>query len=238
MIASLPMYWRAETADHWRAFWKEVQTGLDLPDLTDPADLPEKWTDHWLDPNLVLSMTCSLPFRSSLRDKVTYVGTLSFGLPLEVGYYNSCRIGARETRLANKRLAINGFDSQSGWCVAWQESKKFSEVIVTGSHAASLAAVAEGRADEAYIDAVTWRLLKRYDPLAKKVYELGETPASPGLPLITAKDRDPQPLRDALKSACERFAPNEPLAMGGPLNFVVLDEATYLDLPIPPTGHF
>jgi hypothetical protein len=94
MIASLPMYWRPENAAAWQAFWQIVQHegrahGLSLPDLTPPQDLPANWINHWLRPDLALSMTCGLPFRTTLRGRVAYVGTLGFGLQTQTGHYFS-----------------------------------------------------------------------------------------------------------------------------------------------------
>ena len=230
MITSLPMYWRAETAAHWQAFWRHVQAAApDLPDLTPLEALPDLVT-HWRDPRLAVSMTCSLPFRSLLRGHVTYVGTLDFGLGGPLGHYQSVQI-ARPGDPARARLARNEAGSQSGWAVA--AGGDWAEVIDTGSHAASLAAVAGGQADTAFLDAVTWRLLQRADPAAGAVEVVARTVFTPGLPLITAKGRDPAPLRQAFAAACAAFRPAEPAALGGPLSFVVLDEAAYLDLPLP-----
>jgi len=238
MIASLPMYWRKQTAPHWRAFWQEVQRHVDLPDLTPPEDLLADLCDHWLAPNLALSMTCSLPFRTHLKDKVAYVGTLDFGLPCDIGHYTSTVIASEPTLTVSPRLAVNGRNSQSGWAVTqaqepFEKRPAFAEIIETGSHAGSLEAVATGTADVAYIDSVTWRLLKLYDPLVRKVQVLGVTLPTPGLPLITAKGRDPEPLRKALAQAVQSFSLENPFAIGGPLDFVVLKEAEYSDLPLP-----
>jgi len=244
MIASLPMYWRDETADLWRAFWAEVRAaarleGPLLPDLTPPGDIPPPWTEHWLRPDLALSMTCGLPFRTVLKDKVTYVGTLDFGPGQAPGHYQSQVITRRGVDpAAPLRLAYNSADSQSGWAVTqsaqpFSDMPRFSDFIATGSHAASLATVAEGRADIAYIDAVTWRLLKRYDPNAQRVLLYGRSVTTPGLPLITALGIDPTPLRRALIAACAAFTPTDPMAMGGPLTFHVLDPAQYYAVPIP-----
>lgn len=224
MIASLPMYWRSENADSWRAFWAEVQRHVDLPDLTPPENIPDPWTDHWLRPDLALSMTCGLPFRTALREQVTYVGTLDFGFG-HAGHYYSQAIGQD-----GPRLAYNSNDSQSGWAVVEQKAG-FETYIETGGHAESLAVVADGRADVAYIDAVTWRLLKRFDPKANQVPELRRSIASPGLPFITAKGRDPEPLRTALSHAIARFEGDENL--GSPRRLTVLDVQEYLSLPVP-----
>lgn len=250
MIASLPMYWRPENADLWRAFWAEVQRAapdLDLPDLTPPEDVPQPWTDHWLSPELALSMTCGLPFRTVLKDSVTYVGTLDFGLDNAPGHYRSTIIHRLppdhpDLRSAT-RLAFNSADSQSGWA-ATQDTPTFGQDVPlrphleTGSHAASLAAVAEGRADVAYLDAITWRLLHRFDPKANMVHVLGHSQPTPGLPLISAKGTDPEPLRHALRTAIASFQPQDPLTMGGPLGFTILSPEDYYAIPIPkpPTG--
>lgn len=256
MIASLPMYWRAENAAQWQAFWHIVQdhadrAGLPLPDATPPEEIAGPWTDHWLRNDLVLSMTCGLPFRSILRDRVTYVGTVGFGLDAPAGHYYSQVIVSRETFDRAQRagpdhalpdrpvLAFNAADSQSGWAVA-HSAPPFSAPLIyggylqTGSHAASLAAVAEGRADLAFVDAVTWRLLDRFDPLAARVCPLGQSITTPALPLITAKGTDPEPLQRVLRAAIAAFDPDDPLAMGGPLSLSVLDDALYHAQPLPP----
>lgn len=248
MIASLPMYWRAETAAAWRRFWRDVQAAcdIDLPDLTAPEDLPQNWADHWRDPDLILSQTCSLPFRASLRDAVTYVGTFDFGLNAPIGNYYSrilCTYPAHDPRRKKAFengwvLAYNAPDSQSGWAHAqaptpFVRRPKLEAIVETGSHAASLAALAEGRATLAYIDAVTWRLLKAFDPLAKQVFLAGRSMTSPGLPLITAAGRDPEPLRRALKAATKTIVEDDRRALGGLRDFVVLDAAQYHALPVP-----
>lgn len=241
--ASLPMYWRAETRDAWQAFWRLVQEaaghhGEDLPPLTAPEDLPSDWATHWTDPGLRLSMTCGLPFRTALRDRVGYVGTLDFGLDGPAGHYHSVVIARPGPLPQAPRLAYNSADSQSGWA-AWQLTRpadlpEAADWLATGGHAASLAAVAEGRADLACLDAVTWRLLHRHDPRAAEVRVLAQTAPTPGLPLICAKDRDPAPLRDALHRALEALPPETARIMGGaPLTLAVLTPQDYFAVPNP-----
>lgn len=246
MIASLPMYWRPETAGMWHAFWAEVQRAspeLDLPDLTPPEDIPDPWTDHWLRDDLALSATCGLPFRDALKDRVTYIGTLDYGLDGPAGSYHSVVIrpvpaSDDPTPPEGLRLACNQPDSHSGWAVTQHAAPfgappRFAEVIETGSHAASLAALAEGRADIAYIDAITWRLLARYDPAAEQMHVHGQSIVTPGHALIAAKGTDPAPLRRALTTAVQSFTPDDPMAMGGPLSFHILDPQDYYAVPIP-----
>jgi phosphonate ABC transporter substrate-binding protein len=241
VIASLPMYWRDETAPAWREFWATVRSaaareGLDLPDLTPPDALPDDWGRHWLSSDLVLSQTCSLPYRTRLADHVKYVGTFDFGLDTPPGHYCSLIIARKMQVPDTPRLACNAPDSQSGWAVAFEHlGPRIGSKVMTGSHAASLAAVADGHADIAFVDAVTWRTLERYDPNAARVHVVGRTPSSPGLPLIAARGIDPAPLRAALTDATRALGTDDNADLGGLCGFEVLDESTYRTLPIPPT---
>lgn len=238
--ASLPMYWRPENADLWRAFWAVVQDcaqaeGVTLPDLTPPDALPEEWYAHWQSPDLALSMTCGLPFRSRLHDKVQYIGTLDFGLGGPAGHYHSRIITRRDLSGPPRVLAYNSADSQSGWAAAQDipDRASLTTYLPTGAHDASLAAVAEGRADIACLDAVTWRILQEFDPNAARVAPAGITRPTPGLPLIAAKATDPAPLRRILQNATNAFAPEDPMRMGGRMTFHVLPLDAYLAQPIP-----
>ena len=238
MIASLPMYWRAETASAWQGFWSDVQrmardNGLGLPDLTPPSEIGMSLSEHWLRSDLALSMTCSLPLRTVLRGKVTYVGTFCFDniTGLGPGLYNSTIIA--RTSAKPHRLALNSYDSQSGWA-AVADQHRHLEHIVTGSHAASLEAVATGAADVAYLDSVTWRLLERVDPNAAHVTVRGVTAPTPGLPLIAAEGASAERLRPALAQAAQALAPDQRETLGGLSDFVLHDAQDYLTLPLPP----
>lgn len=239
MIAALPMYWRAETAADWRAFWEDVRAAAPgpLPPLTPPDALPADLDAHWRDPALVLSMTCGFPYRTRLHGAVGYVCTLSFGIDAAPGRYYSVVIGRPgHDPAAPVRLAVNSRDSQSGWACAGAPGPEspplaVSAVVETGAHAASLAAVAEGRADRAYIDAVSWEALRRHAPGAEAVAVLGRTPATPGLPVITAPGRDPAPLRAALAQACETLPEDRRARLAGLSGIAVLDPADYLAVP-------
>ncbi len=245
MIASLPMYWQTQTAGAWQRFWHGVQVGaaregITLPPLTPPEDLPADWTEHWLSPDLALSMTCGLPFRTVLKDRVTYIGTLDFGLTAPPGHYYSEIVtrraedgGPDRASLTASRLAYNGADSQSGWAAAREFRATASDLVKTGSHAASVAAVAEGAADVATIDAVTWRLLSRWDSAAQRVVSAGRTAPTPALPLIAAKGTDPEPLRTALRYGLAHLYEPDRERLGGLQGLTILREDAYYAIPIP-----
>lgn len=240
MIASLPMYWREETAEGWLAFWDLVRERLpELPDLMPPDKLPRDWSQHWLDAELALSMTCGLPFRTLLRDKVQYVGTLTIGPTEAPGHYRSAVITRSEQDLnAPLTLAYNSADSQSGWAASQtfpssRDHWSYGSFVETGSHAASLHAVASGQADVAFLDEVTWRLLQRYDARALSVAVHGYTDYTPTLPLIAAMRTDVAPLQAAIARAAETLSPHFSDQIGGNLSFHVLSEAEYFAVPLP-----
>ncbi len=84
--------------------------------------------------------------------------------------------------------ALNGWDSNTGMnlfraAVApiARGAPFFRAVVVTGSHEASVTAVAEGRADLASIDCVSFALIERGRPeLVERVAIVAESPLSPG----------------------------------------------------------
>lgn len=239
MIAALPMYDRPELRAATDRLWAGVATGLHAFGIEAPAALArgdDPWS-VWESSDLVLAQTCGLPYRSRLHEITTLVATPDYGLPdCEPGTYCSVVVSASEPPAEGARLAFNEGRSQSGWAAAldWLEEAGLSPgaLLETGGHANSLRAVAEGRADLAALDAVTWRLLQRYEPAAAEVRVIARTRATPGLPLITARGRDPAPLSAAVESAIATLRPADRTALGL-TGLVRLREADYLALPIP-----
>ncbi len=241
MIAALPMYLRAETRPAHDVLWSLTRDalrarGIDAPDaLSHDAPLDETW----LSPDLLLGQTCSMPFRTRLSGKVTVIGAGDYGLPdTPPGFYHSALVVRADDSRATLadftqgRLAINGADSQSGWCAPFAHAHahglRFHEALTTGAHRDSARAVAEGRADIAALDAVTWRLIGQHDPFAAKLRVLDRTEPTPGLPFITALANDPAPIRAALNAALSAL----PAALG--LRAVVpLPQDAYTALPLP-----
>src|SRR5262249_20179107 len=83
----------------------------------------------------------------------------------------------------------------------------FRAALVTGSHAASVETVAEGRADLASIDCVSFALIGRGRPeLIERVAVVVESPASPTLPFIASSSLPPSTIaavREALFGALD-----------------------------------
>jgi ABC-type phosphate/phosphonate transport system substrate-binding protein len=246
VIAALSMYDRPEVRDATDRLWAAIAGRLRAAGIGAPDALArdvDPW-EVWQSADLLLAQTCGLPFRSRLWGRVALVATPDFGLSgCPPGHYRSvivARAGDGVTPAARRgpRLAYNEGLSQSGWAAAldWCAARgvSLSAILETGSHAASAAAVAEGRADLAAIDAVTWRLLRRHAPVAATLREVDRTPPMPGLPLITARNRDPRPLAAAVESAIDDLAPTDRAALGL-AGLARIPAEAYTAFPIPPS---
>ncbi|GAB2184492.1 phosphate/phosphite/phosphonate ABC transporter substrate-binding protein [Roseibium sp. LAB1] len=206
LAVRLPMYDWPEVRSATRDLESALQGALcrvlglaesDIRPWLEGQDLVEAWTD----PDLLLSQTCGYPLTHGLADKVRLVGTPHYDAEGCEGprYCSQLIVGRGSSHkslesLRGQRAVFNGSDSQSGMntfrhAVAQLEvsGRFFSEVIESGSHLASLKAVAAGKADIASIDAVCWALVCREIPeLAAQLRPLARTASAPGLPLITS----------------------------------------------------
>ncbi|MEL6169593.1 MAG: PhnD/SsuA/transferrin family substrate-binding protein [Pseudomonadota bacterium] len=245
MIASLPMYLRTENKGEHRDLWAGFR---DVFGSGAPAVLSEPQTleDHWSDSDLFLSQTCGLPYRAGLHEKVTLVGLPDYGLPgVKPGFYFSVLVARRGdprrtlAEFEGAGLAVNDTLSQSGWAAPQEAARAaglaaFGVGALTGSHRASAIAVAEGTADLAAIDAVTWRLITQWDAVAPTLKVVAKTSPTPGLPMITARNRDPVPIAEALRQVIGDLAADVRLRLGGLRKLVPVEPNAYLSMPMPP----
>ncbi|MFV1465692.1 MULTISPECIES: phosphate/phosphite/phosphonate ABC transporter substrate-binding protein [unclassified Phaeobacter] len=214
MIASLAMYDRPETAAALDALWQAIRSALADASIEAPETLSrggDLWS-IWSDSTLLLAQTCGLPYRTRLYEQVNLVTTLDHGVAdCPPGYYTSVfvahrdRSGADLRTIAGGSFAYNEALSQSGWAAPMMHLRDLSllpgSLFQSGSHRASARAVADGTADFAALDAVSWALMQQHDDWATELVEIARTKPTPGLPLITARTRDPVPLRAAVAQA-------------------------------------
>ena len=102
MIATLPMYDRPEARPANDRLWALIRHHL--------PDAPEALSRdgfHWLNPELLLSQTCSLPFRTGLQDDVSIVATPVHKIECPAGFHYSV-IVARDD---DSRLDFKAFSS-------------------------------------------------------------------------------------------------------------------------------
>lgn len=248
MIAAFPMYTRPELQPAFDALWAHLRDGLrargiDAPDQ--PSIVDGDHVAFWQRRELLISQTCGFPFRHFLLDHVTLVGTPDFGLPgCARGYYRSALVVRHDdprdslTDFHGAVIACNDRHSQSGYAAplvaAQQAGVRFDAMRISGSHSASAKMVAEGGADIAGLDAVSWRHMGMFDARASSLRVLDWTAPTPGLPFVTAAPHLAVPLRDCLSHAIESMPDNLKtlLTLQG---IVQIDRQHYCAVPSPLT---
>jgi ABC-type phosphate/phosphonate transport system substrate-binding protein len=206
MIAGLPMY--------------------DLPGLQSDHDrlwdnIGARLRAAGVDASSRLAQTCGYPLMKQLAGRVRVVATPRYRARGCEGADHRSLIVVRKDdprgdleRFRGARCALNDAASNTGMNLLRAEIAPlirhageafFAAVTPTGSHAASVEAVADGDADIAAVDCVTYALLERLRPeTLVKVRVLAFTARTPCLPLITAALTPPDvvlALQDALDSA-------------------------------------
>ncbi len=246
MIASFPMYDRPENAAAHDALWSLIRDGLRERGLAAPDTL-DRVTHHmegWASDHLVLGQICNMPWRTIFRHRVTLIGASDYGLPdASAGHYYSVFVVRADDPATcpqdcdGYRFAYNEPMSQSGWGgpAQWAAANglTLNRARYTHAHRASLHDVAVGEADLAALDAITWRNLQKFDPLAEKVRVIGRTHTTPGMSFITAKGRDPAPYFDAIADAIRDLPPGHRDMLG--LQGIVRLPLSDYDIPLPPS---
>ncbi len=244
MIAHLGMYDRPETAAANDRFWTAIKTQLGYGPDSLTRGLADYWP-VWNSPDLLFSQTCGMPYRTRLHGNVQLIGTPDYGLDsCPPGYYRSilvARADAADTSLAafdGLRMAYNDDLSQSGWAAPMthlqSQGLRPGSLVQSGGHAASARAVAEGRADFAALDALTWEMLKTYDRFTDALTVIAQTEPTPTLPFITALGRNAAEIADAIDIAIRALEPKD-RALLHLKGLVRIPAQDYLAIPTPPS---
>jgi ABC-type phosphate/phosphonate transport system substrate-binding protein len=210
MRASLPMYTFDPTAN--AALWRALAAAMEAEGIEDvPSDLgaPDDLAAHWRAPDLLLSQTCGYPLVMHLKREVAVLGTFVYAAPgCDGARYSSAFIARADDPaqglidFRDRRVAYNGVESQSGYnCLRAAIAPLaggqpfFADTVRTGAHYLSLQAVANGDADLAAIDCVSFAGFIRREPdLGRRVRVMSYSAAVPGLPLITQGATDTEML--------------------------------------------
>ncbi len=214
MIANLMMYRRPQLVEAHAQYWSLIRQHLAAAGTDSPQTLSQDAEEFfvWKHPDLVLSQTCGMPYRTWLQGKVQLVGTPDYGLDgCPAGYYRSAilvRADDARTQISEFKdatFAYNQTFSQSGYAAPFRHVKPlgfwFENRLHVEQHLESARAVAKGRADIASLDAVTWRNIETYEEFATELRVLEWTKPTPGLPLITALANDADLIFKAVKGA-------------------------------------
>jgi ABC-type phosphate/phosphonate transport system substrate-binding protein len=247
MIASLPMYDRAETAAANDRLWAAIRDRMRAAGIAAPEHLTRGGADlmaEWLSPDLVLSQTCGLPYRARLHRRVALIGTPDYGVEgCAPGQYRSVFVA----RADDPREGLAAFDgagfayndglSQSGWAAPQTHAAalgiRLRPVLRTGGHRLSADAVAEGRAEIAALDAVTWSMIRRWDAVASRLRVVALTDPSPGLPLIACAGTVDAMLHALIADAIAALTQADRDATGL-RGLAMIPAEAYLAVPTPP----
>jgi ABC-type phosphate/phosphonate transport system substrate-binding protein len=208
VVAALPMYDLPQLKPATDAFWRGIAERLKDAGLLAPASLTRTDDYHaiWRHPALLLGQACGYPVVTRLEGEVQIVATPIYdSLGCEGSAHCSFFIvnaKAEHRTLPDLRgsvCAVNGFDSNTGMNLLRaaiapiaEGSRFFRSIIVTGAHRKSLEAVADGRADVAAIDCVSFAHFQRFDSqVTARVSKIGQSLLTAGPPFITAKKTDP-----------------------------------------------
>jgi ABC-type phosphate/phosphonate transport system substrate-binding protein len=207
-IAALPMYdfppLHAATDDFWSAIAARLRAA-GIAEVPSALTRDMSHVETWRDPRLLFGQACQYPLARAWHDVVRLVAIPAYAAPgCEGSRYRSAIIvqtdypAMRLEDLRGRRCAVNERDSNSGSNLLRaaiaplaEHGRFFSSVELTGGHLASVRAVAEGRADVAAIDCVSYAHIRRFNPeLTSRLRILDWTPSSPGLPYVTARAGD------------------------------------------------
>jgi len=202
-VASLGMYdhpgQRAANDALWAAIAEHLRRhGIAAPPALDRGRSVEA---IWRNPALLFAQCCGYPLVADAELALRVVAVPHYAVP-------NCPPGRHFSRIlvraddpaatlaafAGGTVAINAPLSNTGANLLQAAVAQvappddfFGATITTGSHRASIDAVASGRADIAAIDAVTHAVIARDEPSALAgLRELAMTPLAPNLPFVTA----------------------------------------------------
>lgn len=226
-FAALPMYDFPELRGATDAWWTGLAGHLRAEGISDVAatlDRSRRIEEQWSDPALLFGQSCGYPVTHAYADVLRIVATPRHAVRgCEGGLYHSVIVVREDAPivelgdLRGRTAVINDPTSQSGTnafgallapllgASSERGARFFRDVLLSGSHAGSLAMVQDGRAEVASIDCVTFALLARWrKPALEGIRVLDKTASVPALPYVTSRTTSAETLariRTALANA-------------------------------------
>jgi ABC-type phosphate/phosphonate transport system substrate-binding protein len=239
MLAALAMYDFPELAAATDAWWSGLRRHLENAGFTNvpPAlDRSLSAADHWRASDLLFAQTCGYPLTHAFQGGLALLGTPCYDAPGCAGptYSSAIVVNAASTAgiledLRGATVAFNAPDSLSGHLALRslvaplaRAGRFFARAIETGSHLRSMELVANGQADIAAIDCVTYALAERHRPaVTADLRLLAWGPAAPALPYVTRTGWSPPQLARLRRALIDAVAdpdlamPRAQLLIGG-----------------------
>jgi len=202
LVAGFPMYDWPEVQGANDELWAAIAGHLGASGIAAPDELwrTENADDLWAHSDLFIVETCGYLVVNELRGRVEVLGAFDHGVDgCRPGQYRSvlvCRVDEDGDTLEGFRgrvAAVNQTNSYSGHGAFLTtvaplavDGSFFADVEITGSHRASIHAVANSSADLACIDEVSWRLGLDHEPAVDSLRVIAWTDPMPGPPLVTS----------------------------------------------------
>jgi ABC-type phosphate/phosphonate transport system substrate-binding protein len=194
--------------------WEEIWAAAHRHARWTPETLTWSGDVHarWSDPACVVTQICGGPFATVHHRDMHLIGTLALDIPeADGGRYRSVLLTPHDRdldRLVSEgtHVVANSDDSLSGWvsllaATVGVDDDWPGQVTFTGTHHASLSALARGEADLASIDSWSLALIGAEQPeLVAGLKRVGLGPWVP-TPAITARRGLPLEQVDQLRSA-------------------------------------
>ena len=223
-VASMPMYDMPEVRSALDTLWAGLVRHLEgegIPDVPRALVHDRALAELWNDPYLLFSQCCGFDLVNEYAGRLRPIAVPHYDVPGCKGSdYASMVVVAEDSRatdvlqMRGAVCVINGPESHSGMgalralvAPVSRDGRFFSEVRMSGAHAASLEMVRRGEADVAAIDCVTYALLARYRPAAVAgTRRLGRTYRAPAIPYVTGGQADPDTLARMRAALFRAFA--------------------------------
>ena len=220
MIVALPMYDEGRASAANDALWRIWAQVLGVRGICVPKSLDRsRGVDLiWKDPALLMAQTCILPYVGFLEGSVRIFAFPQYSVAgCGEATYSSVIVvqgnlpGEDLSEFAGATVAVNGPHSQSGYTALMMELERrglpipfFARARISGSHSASIRLLAEGSADIAAIDCISFAHFQRdAGPDVARVRVIGQTPAAPAPPYITSVSREPRVDAILYESLCK-----------------------------------
>lgn len=202
-VASLAMYDVPGTRPACEAWWTGLARHLrraGVDDVPDRLTWPDRQSAPWEAPDLLLAQCCGYPLTHAYAGRLTVVATPVYDAPGCAGpdYASLIVVPADSpaeslTDVTGGVCLVNAADSHSGYNALRAllaplagGGALFRAVRETGSHLASLDAVATGEGDVCAVDCVTHALVARHCPeRLAGTRVLAASMQAPGLPYVT-----------------------------------------------------
>ena len=209
MIAGFSFYHWPGTEPAAQQMTEALSVRLAAAGIRDVEFLPidQDQQQIWHRDDLLFAQTCGYPFVAELKATSRLLLMPCYNAEGCQGPNYSSAIIVRASDgatsladLVGRSAVINGWHSQSG-CISLFASvaalgpreRFFSNVAVSGAHAKSIIAVAEGRSDVAAIDAVCWAQARRHWPdVTDHLKVIAFTEPTPGLPYFVPATQCPK----------------------------------------------